>query len=371
MAPLTQEEKLRHAKALAQKVIDQSGPPPATPSIKSGPFAKKPAVSTSPADAAPSSAAPPPPESYVLDESKFTDKLKLLVTNWRVSAYQGLNDFAEAELENGEHKTSGPDDASLGVALAVGIMNAIATVFPIEAVAATAAEKAAIAAANAMKASLQKATAEGAKYAGQRAVKTHHDSPTDSDRPISAVKEMMDISVEQGEQAFYDSISAKLKDVVHTLKILEPTLSDKRFPITDEDVFNRAAIALFGFDYVHGDGFNCEVNSSDIRHLFSSIAEEKYHEYMKEVHPIGEGRWGHKTVVMVAVTDRPKWEERTYAEVTRKSDDGVHDQYEFIRWIDDDMVEAAKDRMEDTVDEVAMTVVSYDAIDGLHRGSDD
>jgi len=285
------------------------------------------------------------------DADQVTSGLRERVLSWRVSAYQGLNDFADSALEDAINKTPDVNDASLGIALATGLMNSLSAAFPIEGAV--------------LRPFFQKATAEVVKAVGQRAVQVRPGAG--SDRPISAVKHDLELIVDFSERAFYEGLPRVLYSVRRDWNMLHNEgPGPSTGPIPDGELLNRAAIEMFGYDNVVGDGFNTEIKSENVRMFYETEAKDKLKTYLREVHPIGEGRWGHKKVVVVKIVGKVnEYEDRTYAQVKRRV--GSHEQYEyeFVRMIDDDMVAAALSRMEATTGEVATTLVPASEIEGL------
>jgi hypothetical protein len=298
---------------------------------------------------------PVPGPSTATTEQEHQGPLRQRIQNWRAYAYQGLNDFAEGELENALNKTSEVDDASLGIAFATGLMDALAAANPIEGAI--------------LKPFFRKASAELLKAVGQHQFKSGPGAG--SDRPIANVKRVLELVVEHTELALYDAVPTVVAEVRHDLQLLRPVLSKPTAAddITDEKVFDRSCIKMFGFEYVVGDGYKSEINPEPVRLLYQSQAQEKFSEYLKEVHPIGEGRWGHKKVVLVKVIEMPKdsYEDRTYAQATRRAVSDYEDEFEFLRWVDDDMVQAAEARM-DAADEPVFAVRAS-RLKGLRLGS--
>jgi hypothetical protein len=260
----------------------------------------------------------------------------------------GLTDFAESALEDALHKTVDPNDASLAIGLSSGLMDALAAANPIEGAI--------------IRPFIRKASVEVFKAVSGHQLQLRPGAS--GDRPISAVKHALEIVVEQTEKAFREGIPAVVADVRRTWWALNPDKS----PATDEWVFERAAIEMFGFNNVEGDGFKTEINAEAVRSFYESEARDKLKTYLSEVHPIGEERWGHKKVVLIKITGikspyaARSWE---YAQATRRV--GPHDQYkyEYLRSIDDDMVEAAQARM-DAADEAAIAVVPAQDLEGFH-----
>ncbi len=114
-----------------------------------------------------------------------------------------------------------------------------------------------------------------------------------------------------------------------------------------------------------------EVSPQTVKSFFESTAVEKLKDYMKEVEPIGEGRFGHKKVMLIKIMDLgPEYDalgvRKGFVEALQYVD-GKDERYEFMRWVDDDMVAAGMARNA-AAGEPDITSVSKSSVDKLPPG---
>ncbi len=254
-------------------------------------------------------------------EEAARDRIK----DWRIAAGEGLQDFVDSELFNAV-RAKEADWRGFGMSLAGNLLWATACFGTGGAAFALSALGIALAAMGTVPSSSAPRTAD----------------------PAELTKVALRRIVVAVQEAAYDAIPG----VVSGADASWLQDRDKSVEYTLLHIFDPKFLMARNVS-----GILAEINQPAVSAEFRRQASDHLARYKDQVQPVGSEEWGHWKVVPVQLRDDGR-----YVLCRRRLDDD-RDVYEFVRWIDADMAQAARARG-DEADE-ALTVIDESSIENF------
>jgi hypothetical protein len=267
-------------------------------------------------------------------ESSGETALRQRVDVWRRAAGEGVRLFVTSELE-GKSESSSLDWVSFGIGLAGALITGMTVFIPgptaLVGVVLTQARagfigQAAVAISTAI-GQASASTAGGESGPG----------------PIAGTERAMYQVLDGMTATFYDSIPGWIAQVGSVDAVLR---------------------AMFQPEALRGSGLGrTEVNETSVREEYAAMSSSFFRRFKSQVQPIGREAWGHKKHVVLIIRGG-SYDGRHVLAKRELVDRGSYD-FEFVRFIDPDMVPAALSRS-DAIEEIPMAV-EPDRIEDLPR----